>query len=124
MAVTPIDQIPPVVRGVDSLWFDPQLINAANSIQISQVFLPASVPTLLARPSGSRWMLGVTQPPSGSIIEIAPWGDVSAYPFVNLTVNGPDVWLKLWDFGPIIMSSWYGNSQSDITVRVTEIIRN
>lgn len=108
----------------DRLWFDPRLQGAACSVQMSTVVF-AGLGTLPAAPANPRrWAIGFFQGTAPQSIICAPWPDVATFSFQAIAIGSALLWFKLFDYGPLILNSWWINAPGATTVRVVELIRN
>lgn len=107
----------------DRLWTDAPLIDSITEIAISPVTLALSTAKRIVPDNRRRWALGIIQPSPASSLQVSPWPEIAAFPFIFLSGTTPIAWLKLFDYGPLVCSSWYAFASGAMTIRVVELLR-
>lgn len=108
----------------DRIWFDPRLILANCSVELSNVAITAGTNTNIAPARSNRWAIGFFQSVIASGCDYAPWPDVNAYVFDQSSITFTQRWYNLFDYGPIIANSWFARPTAPMTIRVVELLRN
>lgn len=113
----------PAVLGSDRIWFDPVLIGNACSVQYSNAVFAGLGTQQVAPANARRWAIGFFQGTAPQSIVCAPWPDVGTFSFQAVSLGSSILWFKLFDYGPLILNSWFINAPGATTVRVVELLR-
>lgn len=113
------------VRGIpsDRLWFDPMMLTAATYPKFTPVTMPFAATAQIAPADANRWAIGFSFGSLATGTLIAPWSDIDSYGFATQTLGVTLLFYTLFDFGPLVCSSWYGKATSVQTIRLIELIR-
>jgi hypothetical protein len=115
--------LPPRVIAVDSLWFDPALVNKTNHVNTTQVVVTGGK-AILVPANINRWGLMVFNPAGPATITIGPWPDLTTYQFAVIAQAAQSPMYTLANYGPLISNVWYVISTGSQSIRVIELIRN
>lgn len=107
----------PQVIGIDSLWFDPFLLNVACPIQLLDVAITAGAPRKLLPADPRRWLVGFAVNSSSTLPQIGPWPDANLFSLNTSSSGQPVMIFTLTTLGPWVGNSWYANSPGATTVR-------
>lgn len=110
--------------GVDSLWFDPFVINASSAIVITDVVVVNGVQKILLPANGRRFMLGIFPDGLGMVHKIGPWPDCGVFTFTSAGFNSSAVWYTLFNYGPMVCSQWNVLGNGNATLRCVEVLRS